>query len=143
MKNDDESLSRFLDAQAKVYPSVIAELTAGQKRSHWMWFIFPQLRGLGSSPTSQHYGIRSREEASNYLEHPILGARLLECTELVLGHQGHTARDIFSAPDDLKFHSCMTLFHFIDPAQGAFNQALDCFFQGLRVDHTVALLATV
>ncbi|MGH8229969.1 MAG: DUF1810 domain-containing protein [Steroidobacteraceae bacterium] len=103
-------LGRFVDAQERIYAQARAELAAGRKRSHWMWFIFPQLRGLGHSPTSREFGIASLEEARAYLAHPLLGARLLECTQLVDAVEDRTAREIFGSPDDLKFRSCMTLF---------------------------------
>jgi uncharacterized protein (DUF1810 family) len=103
-------LERFVTAQQEVYASVLAELAAGRKRSHWMWFIFPQLAGLGSSPTARHYAIRSLAEARAYLAHPLLGARLRECTALVNGLEGTNAEALFGYPDYLKFRSSMTLF---------------------------------
>ncbi len=140
MTGDSKSLARFLEAQVEIYPIVLDELRSGQKRSHWMWFIFPQLRGLGSSPTSVHYGIASRQEAQDYLSDPILGSRLLECTQLVLNIKDRTAFDIFGTPDDLKFQSCMSLFQFVDPAQQSFSQALDQFFAGQVDARTKAML---
>ena len=103
-------LQRFLDAQADVYEQARSELAAGKKRSHWMWFIFPQIRGLGSSPTAQYFAISELDEAVAYLNHPILGARLRECTQLVNAVQGRSVSEIFGYPDDLKFHSSVTLF---------------------------------
>jgi uncharacterized protein (DUF1810 family) len=103
-------LQRFVDAQAGVYEQACAELRAGRKRSHWMWFVFPQIKGLGSSPTAVRFAISSMEEAHAYLEHPVLGARLRECVGIVLGVSGRSVEEIFGYPDDLKFHSCLTLF---------------------------------
>jgi len=109
--NDERfDLQRFVDAQAPVYAQVRAELAAGRKASHWMWFVFPQLKGLGRSAMAQHYGLASAAEARAYWAHPLLGPRLAECTELVLAVDGRSAHDIFGSPDDLKFRSCMTLF---------------------------------
>jgi uncharacterized protein (DUF1810 family) len=108
--DDPCNLARFITAQQGVYARVLAELAAGRKESHWMWFVFPQLAGLGSSPTAQHFAIVSLAEARAYLAHPLLGARLRECTALVIGLEGTTAQAIFGYPDDLKFRSCMTLF---------------------------------
>jgi uncharacterized protein (DUF1810 family) len=103
-------LQRFVDAQAGVYEQACAELRAARKRSHWMWFVFPQIKGLGSSPTAVRFAISSMEEAQAYLEHPVLGARLRECVGIVLGVSGRSVEEIFGHPDDLKFHSCLTLF---------------------------------
>src|SRR5437763_2326403 len=104
---DRFDLERFVTAQAPVFETVVAELRAGRKRTHWMWFIFPQLRGLGRSPTATYYGIGSLDEARAYLAHPLLGARLDLCTDAVLGIAGRTPREIFGSPDDMKFHSSM------------------------------------
>src|SRR3954451_24186606 len=109
------NLERFVSAQQAIYPQVVSELRAGKKTSHWMWFIFPQIRGLGRSPISLEYAISSREEARAYLQHPILGPRLKECTRLVLGLQGRAVEDIFGSPDDMKFRSSMTLFAPVSP----------------------------
>lgn len=124
------TLQRFLDAQAPVIDTALSELRAGRKRSHWMWFVFPQLAALGRSGTAKFYGIGSLEEARRYLAHPVLGARLLACTEAVLAHAGRGAHAIFGSPDDLKFRSCMTLFGRADPEQAVFRRALDAFFDG-------------
>ena len=118
------NLERFVEAQAPVYPRALAELTAGRKQSHWMWFVFPQLSGLGRSPMAQHYAIHSLEEARSYLAHPLLGARLKECTSTVLGVIGKSAHEIFDTPDDLKFHSSMTLFAHAAPDEPLFRAAL-------------------
>src|SRR5438477_13206340 len=110
MNEDPFDLQRFLDAQSRIYPRVLAELRAGRKTSHWMWFIFPHIAGLGASTMSRHYAISGREEAAAYAAHPVLGPRLRECTALVNEVQGKTALEILGSPDDLKFRSCMTLF---------------------------------
>jgi uncharacterized protein (DUF1810 family) len=123
-------LARFTTAQDPVYDQVCAELTAGAKRTHWMWFIFPQIAGLGSSPTARFYAIASQDEATAYLAHPILGPRLRECTNLVNAVSGKSAHAIFGTPDDLKFRSSMTLFAHTAPAEPAFREALDKYFQG-------------
>ena len=107
---DPYHLARFLEAQAPCYARVLEELAAGEKTSHWMWFIFPQLRGLGVSSTARRFGLTGLEEARAYLAHPLLGSRLHECTRLVLAVEGRTAYEIFGSPDDLKLRSCLTLF---------------------------------
>ncbi len=104
------NLERFVEAQASVYAQARAELAAGRKQSHWMWFIFPQIHGLGSSPTARRFAISGLDEAIAYLNHPVLGARLRECTRLVLAIEGRSVSEVFGYPDDLKFHSSMTLF---------------------------------
>ena len=143
MPTDLFHLQRFVEAQSSVYPQVHAELTAGLKRSHWMWFIFPQIAGLGSSPTAQRFAIRSMDEATAYLAHPVLGLRLRECTSLVLTHPDRSAADIFSYPDDLKFHSSLTLFAVADPDTPLFRNALDTFFGGARDEATLSHLGTM
>lgn len=140
---DPFNLQRFVDAQSPVYPQVHAELTAGTKRSHWMWFIFPQIAGLGSSPTARRFAIESMDEATAYLAHPVLGPRLRECTELVLTHPHRSAADIFSFPDDLKFHSSLTLFAVADPDTPLFRSALQTFFSGERDEATLDRLGTM
>jgi uncharacterized protein (DUF1810 family) len=134
-------LQRFVAAQQAVYAQVLDELTAGRKRSHWMWFVFPQLRGLGHSPTAQFYGLASLDEAKAYLRHPVLGARLVECTERVTAVPGRSAHLIFGSPDDLKFHSCLTLFAAADPGNAAFRTALATYFAGQPDERTRALLS--
>jgi uncharacterized protein (DUF1810 family) len=119
---------RFLTAQDSVYPQVCAELKAGEKRSHWMWFIFPQIQGLGQSPTAQKYAIASLAEARAYLDHPVLGLRLRECTQFVLNVTGKSIHDIFGSPDDMKFHSSMTLFAKAGTDNEVFEQALQRYF---------------
>lgn len=123
-------LKRFVDAQAGVIDAVRAELGRGRKASHWMWFVFPQMRGLGHSAMAQRYAISSLEEARAYAAHPVLGARLAECTALVLAVEGRSAREIFGAPDDLKFHSSMTLFARAEPDEAVWRRALEKFFAG-------------
>ena len=137
---DRFDLSRFVQAQAGVYEQVVAELRAGRKRSHWMWFVFPQLTGLGHSAMAQRYAIASLDEARAYLEHPVLGARLRECSALVLAVQGKTAHEIFGSPDDLKFHSSMTLFHRAAPAEPVFGECLRKYFAGQEDASTLARL---
>src|SRR3954451_18865691 len=110
MTDDSFSLARFIEAQESVYPAVLGELREGRKRTHWMWFVFPQIQGLGRSSTAQNYAISSIDEARAYLQHPVLGARLRECTQLVNAIEDRTVLEIFGSPDDLKFHSSMTLF---------------------------------
>lgn len=127
---DPFALQRFVDAQAGAYAQAREELRDGRKASHWMWFVFPQLRGLGHSAMAQRYGIASLDEARAYLAHPLLGERLLECTRLVLAVEGRSARAIFGPPDDFKFRSCMTLFGFAAPDEDVFAQALDRYFGG-------------
>lgn len=127
---DKHNLQRFVDAQDPVYAQVRVELRQGRKTTHWMWFVFPQIAGLGHSPMARTYAIPSLEEARAYLSHPILGPRLLECTRLVNGVQGPSAHEIFGSPDDLKFQSCMTLFAQVAPAEPAFREALDTYFAG-------------
>lgn len=132
------SLDRFVEAQASVIEQVRRELGAGQKRTHWMWFIFPQLRGLGRSPTALHYGIVSGTEARDYLAHPLLGPRLVECTGLVNQVEGKTALQIFGSPDDMKFRSCMTLFATLQTSP--FRDALAKFYGGEPDTLTLELL---
>jgi len=140
LQDDPHQLDRFIHAQAPVYGQVCAELQAGDKRSHWMWFVFPQLAGLGRSSTAQHYGIGSRAEGLAYRQHPLLGARLVQCTSLVLALHGRTALQIFHTPDDLKFRSCMTLFHALVPQEPIFSQALEKYFGGTGDPMTLSLL---
>lgn len=135
-----QGLQRFAEAQDRVYESVCNELALGEKTSHWMWFIFPQLKSLGRSPIAKHYGLESAAEALAFWQHPVLGKRLKECTLLVLAQPNTTAHDIFGSPDDLKFKSCMTLFAQIAPTEPAFQQALQRFFGGMRDESTVKLL---
>jgi uncharacterized protein (DUF1810 family) len=138
--NDAFNLNRFVAAQGKVYSEVCAELKTGLKQSHWMWFIFPQIKGLGLSEMSRRYSIASIEEATAYLEHPVLGPRLRHCTKLVLATEGRSIHQILGSPDDRKFHSCMTLFARAAPGEPLFRLALEKFFDGAIDDGTLAQL---
>jgi uncharacterized protein (DUF1810 family) len=140
MQSDPFDLSRFVQAQAPVYGSVVDELRAGRKRSHWMWFVFPQLRGLGGSPMAVHYGIASLDEARAYLEHDVLGPRLRECTRLVNEVQGRTVGEIFGSPDDLKLCSSMTLFARATDDNADFVALLDNYYGGREDPLTVSRL---
>jgi uncharacterized protein (DUF1810 family) len=133
-------LKRFVDAQEGVYQRALAEIRAGRKRSHWMWFIFPQYDGLGSSPTSRRYAIKSLAEAKAYLEHPVLGPRLVECAEAALGVEGRSATDVFGHPDDLKLRSCATLFARVSAAGSVFGRLLDQYYGGEADPETLRLL---
>lgn len=135
-----DRLQRFLDAQEPLYPAVLSELRQGRKASHWMWFIFPQLAGLGRSPTARFYAIADLPEARAYLAHPILGPRLLECTMLVNEVAEATVHQIFGSPDDLKFRSSMTLFCLAADEKTVFQAALDKYFAGEPDRATLALL---
>lgn len=137
---DPFHLRRFLAAQEPIYRSVLAELQGGRKRSHWMWFIFPQIAGLGHSATSMHYAIQSRDEAAHYLAHPALGTRLIECAETVLNLTGRSAREIFGSPDDLKLRSCMTLFAALPNADPVFRAVLAKYYEGKADPRTLDLL---
>lgn len=128
--DDPYDLARFITAQAPIYAPAVAELAAGRKRSHWMWFVFPQFEGLGASAMAQRYAIRSLAEAHAYLAHPLLGARLKECVGLVNKVEGRSAHEIFGSPDDLKFHSSMTLFAAAAPQEPLFTEALRKYFYG-------------
>jgi uncharacterized protein (DUF1810 family) len=127
---DPHNLDRFVQAQNPVYEEVLSELKNGIKVSHWMWFIFPQIKGLGRSPTAIEFAISSREEARAYLHHPLLGPRLKECTRLVVLTEGRSMEQIFGSPDDMKFRSSMTLFSQVSPVNEIFMKALQKYFQG-------------
>jgi len=137
---DAFNLPRFVQAQDPVFERVQEELDAGQKRRHWMWFIFPQFAGLGGSEMSRHFAIRSEEEALAYLEHPLLGPRLRTCTQLVLNVRQRSIAEIFGHPDDLKFHSSMTLFAQVAPEGSVFHRALEQYFHGIPDDWTLSLM---
>lgn len=137
---DVYDLPRFITAQDQVYAAVLDELRAGEKRSHWMWYIFPQIKGLGQSVTAQKFAITSHEEAKAYLEHPLLGSRLTECTELVMSVAGRSAEQIFQYPDHLKFRSCMTLFSETTIKHRIFHDALLKCFQGKPDQATLDIL---
>ena len=137
---DPHNLQRFLEAQAPVYETVVSELRAGRKRSHWIWFIFPQIAGLGHSPTAQYFAIHTLGEARAYIEHPILGPRLRDCTELVNRIADAAIHDIFASPDDMKFRSSMTLFAQATATNPIFVQAIETHFDGKFDDLTLNLL---
>ncbi len=137
--DDHFALRRFVAAQDAVYPQALDELRGGRKRSHWMWFVFPQLAGLGRSATAERFAVSGREEARAYLAHPVLGPRLRQCTDAVIAHRDRSAHDIFGSPDDLKFRSCMTLFAAVGGGQ-PFEAALAGFFAGEPDRETLRLL---
>lgn len=139
-RSDPFDLNRFISAQEEVYERALAELRDGRKRSHWMWYIFPQIEGLGHSPTTRQYSIKSLEEARQYLAHPVLGKRLMECAEAVLAVQGLSAGDIFGHPDDWKLQSSMTLFELASGPKSIFAHILDKYFQGKRDLKTLQLV---
>jgi uncharacterized protein (DUF1810 family) len=130
MTPDLHNLQRFVDAQHTIYAQVCDELRSGHKESHWMWFIFPQIKGLGTSATAQKYAISSIDEAKAYLDHPLLMSRLRECTQLVNAVNGRTIEDIFGYPDYMKFQSCMTLFARVSSSDRVFTAALTKYFRG-------------
>jgi uncharacterized protein (DUF1810 family) len=138
---DQFDLQRFVDAQDRVYDRVLAELRNGAKRSHWIWFVFPQLRGLGHSPTAERFGISSLDEARAYLAHPVLGQRLRECARLVARIDGRSADDIFGWPDNLKVRSSMTLFARATDDDAQFRAVLEKFYNGEEDAATVELLS--
>jgi uncharacterized protein (DUF1810 family) len=138
--NDPFDLGRFVKAQGADYEHVLSEIKAGRKRTHWMWYIFPQIDGLGFSSMSKHYSIKSIEEAQAYLNHPVLGSRLLECAEAVAGVEGRSIAAIFGSPDDLKLRSCATLFASVSPAGSVFECILEKYFDGKRDVKTLHLL---
>ena len=141
MANDiEEKLAQFVAAQEGVYEQVVRELMAGRKRSHWIWFVFPQMAGLGFSQMSRKFGIESRDEAIGYLKHDVLGPRLLECTRLMLAAPHRDIGSIMGYPDDLKFRSSMTLFAAVAPDEACFAEALEKFFGGERDSKTLELL---
>jgi uncharacterized protein (DUF1810 family) len=140
MTTDEFGLMRFVDAQAPVYEEVLRELQEGRKRTHWMWYIFPQVSGLGFSIMAQRFAIRSRREAHAYLAHPLLERRLLDCTQAMLGHTDLSARAILGSPDDLKFRSSMTLFEAVSEKGSPFERALEQYYEGERDERTLALL---
>jgi uncharacterized protein (DUF1810 family) len=136
-----EGLERFVAAQDRVWPAVVAELAAGAKRSHWMWFVFPQIEGLGFSAMSARFALASVEEARDYLAHPVLGPRLIEATELVLRHAGRPAEAILGPVDAMKLRSCLTLFRAARPGEPCFQAALDAFYDGEPDARTLARIA--
>ena len=138
--DDPHDLDRFVKAQDADYDRALSEIRRGRKQSHWMWYVFPQFDGLGSTPTSKRYSIKSIAEAKAYLDHPILGPRLIECVEATLAVDGRSALEIFGSPDDLKLRSCATLFACVSPAGSAFDRLLAKYFQGVRDDKTLELM---
>jgi len=140
MNLDPHDLARFVDAQAEIYADALKEIQSGTKQNHWMWFIFPQYVGLGSSEMSKWYAIRDIHEAREYIRHPILGARLIECAKAVTAHRSRTLEDVFGAVDALKFRSSMTLFEVADPSSDAIRAALDAKCNAKRDPLTLDLL---
>lgn len=137
---DPHNLSRFLEAQHGSFPIALSEIRQGRKQSHWMWFVFPQYVGLGISPTSQRYAIKSLAEAEAYLSDPVLGPRLMECAQALLDVDGGSAHEIFGSPDDIKLKSSATLFAHVSPPDSVFERVLDKYFRGERDDKTLRLL---
>lgn len=137
MASDPFELQRFVDAQDPVLDTVLAELRGGRKRSHWMWFVFPQLASLGRSAMARHYGLASLDEARSYWRHPVLGPRLRACCEALLQSPGRSAQAVFGSPDDLKLRSCMTLFSLAAPGEAPFDAVLQRFCAGERDARTV------
>ncbi|MGI8889879.1 MAG: DUF1810 domain-containing protein [Chthoniobacterales bacterium] len=140
MRGDSFNLERFVEAQERVYAQALSELKSGRKRSHWMWFVFPQVAGLGSSAMSQRYAISDAEEARAYLDHPVLGSRLRECCETLLWLEGRSAVEIFGATDELKLRSSATLFASVVPNGQVFQQVLDRYFEGEADEKTIERL---
>ncbi len=139
-RGDPFDLKRFLQAQEDDYRIALSEIRSGRKRSHWMWYIFPQVEGLGFSTTSRWFSIKSVAEAKAYLNHPLLGQRLTECVEAVLGVEGRSAHEIFGSPDDMKLRSCATLFAYVSPGGSVFDRLLEKYFKGERDSKTLRLL---
>lgn len=140
---DPFNLSRFVRAQNTMYERALEEVRQGQKRSHWMWFIFPQLLGLGSSEMAKEYGISGLEEAKAYLAHPVLGSRLIGITEALINVKNRSASDIFGYPDDLKLHSSLTLFDAASKGENTFSKAIDLFFDGMPDQKTLKMLKLI
>ena len=138
---DINSLDRFLEAQERMYPVALKEIQNGEKESHWMWYIFPQLRGLGKSRMAYAYGINGLEEAKAYLAHPVLSARLIEITVALLQHQDIIIEDLIGDLDVKKLHSCMTLFSLICDGHSVFHQVLDCFYDGEMDKKTISMIS--
>lgn len=136
---DPDPLDRFVTAQAQTYAQALSEIRAGRKRSHWMWYIFPQLAGLGSSPTSRFYAIKDLAEARAYLAHPVLGPRLHQCAQAMLQLDAPSATDVLGSPDDLKLRSCATLFDLVTPRPSVFEQLLQKYFEGVPDPRTLQL----
>jgi uncharacterized protein (DUF1810 family) len=143
VREDPFDLDRFVRAQASDYERALAEIHAGHKRSHWMWYVFPQFAGLGQSPTSQHFAITSLDEARAYLAHPILGPRLAECAGALLSVHDRTAHQIFGSPDDLKLKSSATLFALVSPDGSVFHRVLEKYFGGHADEQTITLVRSL
>jgi len=139
-KDDPYNLSRFLEAQEDDFKEALSEIRSGQKQTHWMWYIFPQIDGLAISSNSKYYSIKSIDEAKAYLQHQVLGPRLLECAEAVVGVEGRSATEIFGSPDDLKLKSCATLFACVSPPGSVFDRLLGKYYGGGRDGKTLDLL---
>ena len=141
MNDDPHNLTRFIKAQERTFESVLAELKNGRKTTHWMWFIFPQIDGLGHSSTSRYYSIKNKAEAQEYLNHPVLGSRLRTCADILLAIDGISAREIFDFPDDIKLRSSMTLFAYVTGSGSVFARVLDKYFNGKPDQRTIDLLS--
>jgi uncharacterized protein (DUF1810 family) len=139
----ENNLKRFIDAQQTDYSVALSEIRNGRKRSHWMWYIFPQIQGLGFSETSQFYSIKSIDEAEQYLAHPVLGQRLIEISNALLGLKTDNANQVFGSPDDMKLKSSMTLFSLLPGTNKVFQLVLDKFFDGLKDDKTLKMLKSL
>jgi uncharacterized protein (DUF1810 family) len=138
--NLDDGIERFLSAQEKAYDNALREIKNGMKESHWMWFVFPQIRGLGFTEYNVYFGLKNLDEAKQYLEHPILGKRLVEISQAVLSQQGKTAMEIFGRPDERKLRSCMTLFSQIQNADPVFEKVLEKYYNGSKDEKTISIL---
>ena len=136
---DPHDLRRFVEAQENDYEHALSEIRSGRKRSHWMWYVFPQLAGLGMSATSQHYAVKSLAEAEAYLAHPVLGPRLIACAEAVLRIDGRSALEILGSPDDMKLRSCATLFAYVSPEGSVFHRVIDKYCDGQPDEKTLSL----
>jgi uncharacterized protein (DUF1810 family) len=138
---DPFDLQRFVLAQQDVYSQALAEVASGRKQTHWMWFVFPQVAGLGFSPMARRYAIANLDEARAYLAHPLLGSRLLACADAALAVDGRTAHDVFGSPDDRKLRSCATLFAHVSPPGSAFHRLLEKYFDGIPDSETMRVIA--
>jgi uncharacterized protein (DUF1810 family) len=136
----DNTLNRFVSAQQDIYAQAVKELHSGKKTTHWMWFIFPQIDGLGHSPTAKYYSVKNIEEAKEYAAHPVLGKRLLECCNILLETNGSSADEIFGYPDNLKLKSCLTLFNYVATGQQVFGELLKKYFGGEKDEQTLSIL---
>jgi uncharacterized protein (DUF1810 family) len=142
MPDDPHDLARFVEAQARDYNQALAEIKAGRKRSHWIWYVFPQIDGLGFSAMSRRYAIKSVDEAKAYLADPVLGKRLVEICDAALAVEGKSAHDVFGSPDDMKLKSCATLFASVSPPDSVFERLLEKYFQGERDGKTLELIGS-